>query len=428
MKIKDIRALEVLDSRGTPTILVKVILDNGLSASAIVPSGASTGKYEACELRDGDGARYGGQGVLQAMKNIKKIIKPALVGLNICDQEKIDRLMIKLDGTEDKTKLGANAILGVSLAVSRAAALSLNLPLYRYLTKFNPDFKGKFIMPMPMLNVLNGGKHANWATDIQEYMIVPKSAKSISQAIRMSAEVYRVLKKVLQVKDYTITVGDEGGFAPNLNNNGEAFSLLTEAIKKAGYELSKDFVFAIDVAASEFFENGSYHLKKEDKILNSKQLASFYLALRKKYPIVSIEDGFAEDDWSAFSKFNKEAAGKIQTVGDDLFVTNTNRLKRGIEEKSANSILIKLNQIGTITETVEAVLLARKNNLRSIISHRSGESEDSYIADFAVAMGVGQIKTGAPARGERTAKYNRLIEIEDELGKEAVLAKFPFAY
>lgn len=428
MKIKDIKAFEVLDSRGAPTVSVSVFLTNGLKGTAIVPSGASTGKYEACELRDGDGARYGGQGVLQAIKNIEKIIKPALIGLEVSAQEKIDRLMIKLDGTENKSRLGANAILGVSLAVSRAAALSLKLPLYRYLTKFNPDFKGKFIMPMPMLNVLNGGKHADWASDIQEYMIIPKSAKNISQAIRMSAEVYRVLKKVLQVKDYTVTVGDEGGFAPNLKSNGESFSLLEEAIRKAGYEPAKDFVFAIDVAASEFFEEGFYHLKKEDKKLSSKQLANFYLALRKKYPIVCIEDGFDEDDWSAFSQFNVVADGKIQTIGDDLFVTNTNRLRRGIEEKSANSILIKLNQIGTITETVEAIMLARRNNMTSVISHRSGETEDSYIADFAVAMGTGQIKTGAPARSERTAKYNRLMEIEHELGKECVLAKFPFSY
>lgn len=427
MKIKDITALEILDSRANPTVSVKVILENGVIASAAVPSGASTGKYEACELRDGDGNRFGGQGVLKAIDNIEKIIKPALLGISCDEQEKIDRIMIDLDNTENKSNLGANAILGVSLAVSRAAATSLNLPLYSYLSKFNPDFNGKFIMPMPMFNLLNGGKHADWAADIQEYMVIAKSAKSLAQAVRMGAEVYRVLKKVLKVKSYAISVGDEGGFAPDVDSNSEPFDLLKEAIEKAGYELGKDFVFAVDVAASEFFKDNAYHLKKEDVVLSGEELLDYYFSLMEKYEIVSIEDGFDEDDWQNFKAFNVRSKGKVQNVGDDLFVTNTSRLKKGIEEQSANSILIKLNQIGTITETVEAILLARKNNLTSIISHRSGETEDSYIADFAVAMGTGQIKTGAPARSERAAKYNRLMEIEAELGKKAVLAEFPFS-
>lgn len=426
MKIKDIKALELLDSRGNPTIKVKVILENGIEGAAMVPSGASTGKYEAHELRDGDGARYGGQGVLKAIENIDKKIKVALIGKEVEEQEEIDRLMIALDASDNKSNLGANAILGVSLAVARAAANSLNIPLYRYLSKFNPDFSGKFILPLPMLNVLNGGKHANWATDIQEYMIVPISAKNMAEAIRMSAEVYRVLKKVLHSKNYEVSVGDEGGFAPRVASNEETFALLAEAIEKADYVLGEDFVFAIDVAASEFYENGKYNLKKENKVLTGQELSDFYLSLEKKYPIVSYEDVFDEDDWESFRNFSKEKSTTAQIVGDDLFVTNVDRLKRGIEEKSANSILIKLNQIGTITETVEAILLARKNSLTSVISHRSGETEDSFIADFSVAMGTGQIKTGAPARSERTAKYNRLIEIEDELAGNSILAKFPF--
>ena len=425
MKIKDIKALEILDSRGNPTIAVKVILENGITASAMVPSGASTGAYEACELRDAD-KRYHGQGVLKAKNNILEIIKPALIGKEVENQLELDELMIALDGTENKSKLGANAILGVSLAICRAAALSLNLPLYRYLIKFNPDFNGKFQMPLPMLNVLNGGKHANWATDIQEYMIMPISAKTITEGIRMSAEVYQSLKKVLKDKAYNISVGDEGGFAPAVSSNEETFILLVAAIEAAGYKVNEDFIFCIDAAASEFYQDGKYHLKKENKILDGEELSQFYLDLSEKYPIKSFEDIFAEDDWDNFQNFTLKTAGKFQVMGDDLFVTNVKRLQKGIEEKSANSILIKLNQIGTVSETVKAILLARQHGLTSVISHRSGETEDTFISDLAVAMGTGQIKTGAPARSERTAKYNRLIEIEDELGSEAVLAKFPF--
>lgn len=426
MKIKDIKALELLDSRGIPTIKVKITLDNGLEASAMVPSGASTGSHEAHELRDGDGNRYGGQGVLKAINNIHKIIKPALVGKEVEEQEKLDRLMIELDASLNKENLGANAILAVSLAIARAAAKSLGLALYSYLSKLNPDFSGKFILPLPMLNVLNGGEHANWVSDFQEYMIIPISAKSFAQGIRMSAEVYRVLKKVLDNKDYNLSVGDEGGFAPDVKNNEEPFVLMSEAITKAGYKVGEDFAFAIDVAANEFYERNKYILRKENKIFSGLELSDFYLALGEKYPIISYEDIFAEDDWDNFRNFRERTKDKVQLVGDDLFVTNVTRLKKGIEEKSANSILIKLNQIGTITETVEAILLARKHGLSSVISHRSGETEDTFIADFSVAMGTGQIKTGAPTRSERTAKYNRLIEIEDELGSSAKLAKFPF--
>ena len=426
MKIKNIQALEILDSRGNPTLAVKVILENNIVGSAMVPSGASTGAYEACELRDGDSNRYGGQGVLRARKNIETIISPALIGEEVENQIELDKKMIALDGTENKEELGANAILGVSLALARAAALSLNIPLYRYLSKFNPEFNGKFIMPLPMLNVLNGGKHANWATDIQEYMIMPISAKTVAEGIRMSAEVYRVLKKVLYSKSYSVNVGDEGGFAPEVKSNEETFALLSEAVEKAGYKVGEDFIYCIDAAASEFYQEEKYDLKKEEKILSGAELSDFYLALAEKYPIKSFEDIFAEDDWENFKDFSAKTADRFQVVGDDLFVTNVKRLERGIAEKSANSILIKLNQIGTISETVEAILLARKNGLSSVISHRSGETEDTFIADFAVAMGTGQIKTGAPARSERTAKYNRLMEIEAELGEESVLAKFPF--
>jgi len=426
MKIKNIQAFEILDSRGNPSLAVKVILDNNIVGSAMVPSGASTGAYEACELRDGDSSRYGGQGVLKAKENIKTIIAPALIGEEVENQVELDKKMIVLDGTENKEKLGANAILGVSLALARAAALNLNIPLYRYLSKFNPDFDGKFIMPLPMLNVLNGGKHANWATDIQEYMIMPISAKTVAEAIRMSAEVYRVLKKVLHAKNYSVSVGDEGGFAPVVKSNEEPFTLLSEAVEKAGYKVAEDFIYCIDAAASEFHQEGKYNLQKEGKILSGTELSDFYLALAEKYPIKSFEDIFGEDDWENFQAFSAKTGDKFQIVGDDLFVTNVHRLERGIAEKSANSNLIKLNQIDTLSETIEAILLARKNGLSSIISHRSGETEDAFIADFVVAMGTGQIKTGAPARSERTAKYNRLMEIEAELGKEAVLANFPF--
>jgi enolase len=426
MKIQDIKALEILDSRGNPTVAATVILDNGASGTAMVPSGASTGSYEAVELRDNDKSRYGGLGVLNANKNIVEKIKPALIGFDPENQAEIDELMIKLDGTDNKANLGANAILAVSLAVARAAANGLNIPLYQYLTKFNPDFKGNYALPVPLMNVLNGGKHANWATDIQEYMILPIGAPTIAAAIRICAEIYQSLKKVLAAHNYNITVGDEGGFAPLVSSNEETFSLLVEAVKNAGYDLGRDIVFGIDAAATEFYAAGVYDLKKEGKTMNGAELMEFYAGLQKKYPIYSFEDIFAEDDWETFRAFTAKNANKVQVVGDDLYVTNVKRLERGIKEKTSNSILIKLNQIGTLSETVKTILLARESNMTAVISHRSGETEDSFIADLVVAMGTGQIKTGAPARSERTAKYNRLIAIEAELRDKASYSHFPY--
>jgi enolase len=426
MKITSITALQILDSRGNPTVQATVVLDNGLRASASVPSGASTGSHEAVELRDGDKNVYGGLGVLKAVDNIITKIAPALIGQDPTDQEKIDNLMIALDGTANKANLGANAILGVSLAVARVAALAVGQPLYQYLSRFNPNFKGAYQLPVPMMNFLNGGKHANWATDIQEYLILPVGASSFSEAIRMGAEVYQALKKVLKSKSYNINVGDEGGFAPAVSSNEETFSLLTEAVIAAGYKSEKDIVFGIDAAATEFFQNGAYHLKKEKAVWSSDELIGFYQDMAKKYPIRSFEDVLAEDDWSGFKKFTEAFNRQVQVVGDDLYVTNVKRLERGIAEKTTNSILIKLNQIGTLTETIKTINLARLNGLTAVVSHRSGETEDSFIADFVVAMGTGQIKTGAPARSERVCKYNRLLAIEAELGNKAEYAAFPF--
>ncbi|MBI3671230.1 phosphopyruvate hydratase [Candidatus Azambacteria bacterium] len=424
MKIKSISAIEVLDSRGSPTVEATVSLEDGYCGSAMVPSGASTGSYEAVELRD-DEKRYNGLGVRKAVENIEKIIAPELLGMDASEQEEIDRKMLGLDGTENKARLGANAILAVSLASARAAAASEKKPLYQYLSKFNPNFSGEFLMPLPMMNIMNGGKHASWATDIQEYMIMPVGAKTMADAVRMCAEIYFHLKKTLKEKGYSTNVGDEGGFAPAVASNEEPFLLMKEATKKAGYELGKDIVFCIDAAATEFYKNGKYELKKENKTLSSGELSEFYLEVAKKYPIVSMEDIFSEDDWDGFKNFMQKTDGKIQLVGDDLYVTNIKRLERGVKEKTTNSILIKLNQIGTLTETIEAISLARKNNMTAVISHRSGETEDDFIADLAVAMGTGEIKTGAPARSERTAKYNRLMKIEKELGEKAKLAKLP---
>jgi len=426
MKIKSIKALQILDSRGTPTLSATVTLDNGVTGWAAVPSGASTGSYEAVELRDGDQGVYGGNGVSKAISNIETKIAPVLIGFDPTDQMAIDEAMIALDGTENKAVLGANAILGVSLAVARAAAASLNQPLYQYLSKFNPEFNGTYQMPVPMMNVLNGGKHANWATDIQEYMILPVGAKSITGAVRMGAEIYQTLKKVLKDKGYGITVGDEGGFAPAVKSNEETFHLLSEAVVAAGYTLGEDIVFGIDSAATEFFQDGAYHLKKENKIFSSDELIAFYKDLAERHPIRSFEDVLAEDDWTGFKNFTDAFNGEVQVVGDDLYVTNVKRLARGIAEKTTNSILIKLNQIGTLTETVAAINEARKNGMTAVVSHRSGETEDAFIADLVVAMGTGQIKTGAPARSERTAKYNRLMAIEAELDGKSEYAVFPF--
>lgn len=426
MKIKTISALEILDSRGNPTIASTVILEDGSMGWAAVPSGASTGKYEAVELRDGDPKRYGGLGVLKAVENVNTKISGTVVGMNAEEQEKIDQKMIEVDGTKNKNNIGANAILAVSLAVARAEASAEKKPLYQYLTKFNPNHKEPYLMPIPQMNIMNGAKHANWATDIQEYMILPVGAKSEQDAVRMCVEVYHQLHKELKALGYAVTVGDEGGYAPQVQSNEEPFQRIKQAVDQLGYIFGKDFLIGIDAAASEFFKEGMYHLNKEGKTLTVDELLNFYQLLIQKYPIASIEDPFDQDDWQGFKKLNQLKGDKIQIVGDDIYVTNIERLKMGIIEKSTNSILIKLNQIGTLTETVQTILLARQNKMSSVVSHRSGETEDSFIADFAVAMGVGQIKAGAPARGERTAKYNRLLQIEKELGEKAVYAEFPF--
>lgn len=426
MKIKSLQAQEILDSRGNPTIECVTILDDGSTGWAAVPSGASTGKYEAVELRDNDPKRYGGAGVLKAIENVNTTIQSAVKGIEAADQEKLDKTMIELDGTENKAKLGANAILSVSLSAARAEAASEKKPLYEYLTKFNPNFEGTYIMPLTMMNVLNGGKHGNWASDIQEYIIFPTGAKSTQDSIRMGAEVYQALKSILKSKGYAVAVGDEGGYAPQFKSNEEPFQILMEAIQKSGYTPGVDIGLGIDGAASEFFKDGKYQLKKEGLVLTTDELVEFYLNLWKKYPIVSMEDVFDQDDWDGFKKLYQKTEGKIQVMGDDLFVTNIEKLQRGIDEKTCNSILIKLNQIGTLTETVDAVLMSRKAGMTAIVSHRSAETEDTFMADFVVAMGTGQIKTGAPARGERTAKYNQLMRIERELGNKAEFAKFPF--
>ncbi len=428
MKIKSIDAMEVLDSRGNPTVCATTVLEDGSKAEASVPSGASTGAYEAVELRDGDSKRYNGLGVLKAVDNVITKIAPSLIGQNAEDQRKIDELMIELDGTENKANLGANAILSVSMSVARAQAMAEKKPLYEYLTKFNPSHQNIYVMPVPMMNIMNGGKHANWATDIQEYMILPVGAESITQAVRMCAEVYGHLKKVLKASKYAVSIGDEGGFAPALGSNEEPFKLIMEAITKAGYQAGTDIVLAIDAAATEFFQDGHYQLKKEGLKVNSQELSDFYKKLTDKYPIISLEDIFGEDDWQGFEDYTKLVENKKQVVGDDLYVTDIKRLQRGIKEKTTNSILIKLNQIGTLTETVDTILLARKNGITSVVSHRSGETEDDFIADFTVAMATGQIKTGAPCRSERTVKYNRLMKIEKELANKSTYYKFPFYF
>ncbi|MCJ7740326.1 phosphopyruvate hydratase, partial [Candidatus Microgenomates bacterium] len=356
MKIKSVKALEILDSRGNPTVETFTSLEDSSVGWAAVPSGASTGKYEAVELRDGDKNRYLGAGVLKAVENVNQKISRVIRGLDAGNQEKLDRTMIELDGTENKANLGANAILSVSLSAARAQAVSEKKELYQYLTKFNPKFSGRYLMPIPEMNVMNGGKHANWATDIQEYMLFPIGAKTIAEAIRMNAEVYQLLKKIIKAKGYAISVGDEGGFAPNVGSNEEPFQLLSEAIKKSGYMLGKGISFGIDSAATEFYKDGKYKLNKEGKTVTSDGLAAFYIKLAAKYPIISMEDIFAEDDWDAFQKFTRSEGKKIQILGDDLYVTNRKRLQRGIEEKTTNSILIKLNQIGTLTETIETIL------------------------------------------------------------------------
>ncbi|GAA9339074.1 phosphopyruvate hydratase [Helicobacter pylori] len=411
LTIKDIHALEVMDSRGNPTIQASVILSDNTKASAIVPSGASTGKREALELRDNDKTRFLGKGVLRACENVNSVIKHHLIGLEAINQAFVDERLRALDGTPNYANLGANAVLGVSMALARASAKALNLPLYRYLGGANA-----LTLPVPMLNIINGGTHANNSIDFQEYMIMPLGFESFKEALRASAEVYHTLKKLLDEKNQLTSVGDEGGFAPNFNNNVEPLEVISQAIEKAGYKLGEEIALALDVASSELVdENFNYHLKGENKILDSHELVAYYKELVAKYPIVSIEDGLSEDDWEGWAFLSKELGRQIQLVGDDLFVTNANLLQKGIEKNIANAILIKPNQIGTISETLETIRLAKHHAYQCVMSHRSGESEDSFIADFAVALNTGEIKTGSTARSERIAKYNRLLEIEHEL-------------
>ncbi len=413
--IEFILAREVLDSRGNPTIEVEVLLNGGAWGSAIVPSGASTGEYEAVELRDGDRKRYNGKGVLTAVKNVNDIIFPEIAGLDALDQIYIDKLMCKIDGTENKEKLGANAILAVSLAVAHAASNALQIPLFQYIGGINSK-----VLPVPMMNVLNGGKHADNNVDIQEFMIVPVGSDSISEAIRWGAETFQALKKILSEKGYATSVGDEGGFAPNLKSNREALEIIVSAIEKAGYKPHEDIALALDPAASEFYRGDGYHLDAEDKILTAGEMVDFYSQLVDEFPVISIEDGLGEDDWEGWKVLNQSLGKRIQIMGDDIFVTNTRRLKRGIEEKTANSILIKLNQIGTLTETLDTIEMAKRAGYTSVVSHRSGESEDVTIAHVAVAVNSGQIKTGSLSRTDRIAKYNELIRIEETLGETGI--------
>ena len=412
--ITDVYAREIMDSRGNPTVEVEVYLEDGTIGRAAVPSGASTGQFEAVELRDSESPRYLGKGVLQAVANVNDIIGPAILGFDASEQVAIDRIMIELDGTPNKAKLGANAILGVSMAVARAAAESYDLPLFQYLGGTNAKE-----LPVPMMNILNGGAHADNNVDIQEFMIMPIGATSFMEALRYCAEVYHTLKGVLKSKGLATGVGDEGGFAPNLGSNEEALQVITEAIEKAGLVVGKDIVFAIDAASSEFYKDGKYHLAGEGKVKTAAEMVEYYAELCEKYPIYSIEDGLAEEDWEGWKLLTDRLGKTVQLVGDDLFVTNTERLSRGIKEDTANAILIKVNQIGTLTETFDAIEMAKRAGYTAVISHRSGETEDSTIADIAVAVNAGQIKTGAPARSERVAKYNQLLRIEDMLAETA---------
>lgn len=420
-EITNIKARQILDSRGTPTVEVDVYVDGVLSGRASVPSGASTGAFEAIELRDGDKDYYFGKSVLKAVKNVNEIIAPALLGENVLNQRKIDEKMIALDGTDNKSVLGANAILGVSLAVAKAGASIKKMPLYKYL-----GGEDAHVLPVPMMNIINGGKHADNSINIQEFMIMPVGAKTFSEGLRWCAEVYHSLKGVLKAKGLATAVGDEGGFAPNLKNDEDAFICIIDAIEKAGYRPGKDFKLAVDVAATEMYDeakkigkDGYYYFWKTDKLFSADEMIDFWKDMCKKYPIISIEDALAEEDWSSWQKLTKALGKKIQLVGDDLFVTNVKRLKKGIDMKVANAILIKVNQIGTLTETIDAMNLAKQNGYNSIVSHRSGETEDVTISDIVVSQNSGQIKSGAPCRTDRVAKYNQLLRIEEQLGKTA---------
>ena len=417
LEIEEVKALEVLDSRGNPTVQVEVMLEDGSYGVALVPSGASTGAFEAVELRDGDASRYLGKGVLKAVENVNTIIREAIVGMNAYDQVKLDKTLIELDGTENKAKLGANATLGVSLAVAKAASASVGMELYQYLG--GPNAK---VLPTPMMNILNGGKHADNTVNTQEFMIMPVGAKTFSECIRMCSEIYHTLKKVLNEKGLDTGVGDEGGFAPNLSSDEDALKCIVEAIEKAGYKPGEEVCLALDVAATEMYDEakkigqeGNYYFWKTKEIKTPDQMIDFLVELVEKYPIISIEDGLSEDDWDNWKKLTDRLGDKIQLVGDDLFVTNIKRLQKGLDNKISNSILIKLNQIGTLTETLDAIELAKRNGYTAVVSHRSGETEDVTLADVAVATNAGQIKTGAPCRTDRVAKYNRLLNIENDL-------------
>ncbi len=417
-EIIEILAREILDSRGNPTVEVEVWLDDGTHSRAAVPSGASTGIHEALELRDGDKGRYGGKGVLKAIEHVNDEIAEALIGMDSLDQIGVDQAMLELDGTPNKSKLGANAILGVSLAVARAAAEASGLPLYRYLGGV-----GARTLPVPMMNIMNGGAHANWqGTDLQEFMIAPVGAPTFCEAVRWGSETYQALKSVLKSKDYSTGVGDEGGFAPALSTNAEAVELILAAIEKAGYRPGEDICLALDPASSGFYEDGLYHLRTEGRKITSAEMVAMYDDWTRKYPIVVLEDGLAEDDWDGWKLLNQTIGERIELVGDDLFVTNVERISRGIAEKAANAVLIKLNQIGSLTETIDAIQLAHKAGWGAMVSHRSGETVDSFIADLTVAMGTGHLKTGAPCRSERVEKYNQLMRIEEELGDGAIYA------
>jgi enolase len=420
--IQSVHARQILDSRGNPTIEVDIRTENGYLGRAAVPSGASTGKHEAVELRDDDKSVYVGKGVLKAVENVNDIIFPELIGCSVFEQNLIDKIMLELDGTPNKAKLGANAILGVSLAAAKAAAQEANLPLYRYVGGTNAN-----TLPVPMMNILNGGSHADNSIDFQEFMIMPVKADTFSQSLRMGVEVFHTLKTVLKSKGYSTNVGDEGGFAPNIKSNEEAIEVVLQAIEKAGYKPGEDIFIAMDAAVSEFYENGLYHFKKSDgRKLSSDEMADYWTQWVAKYPIISIEDGMDEDDWAGWKTLTDSVGHKIQLVGDDLFVTNVTRLQQGIESQIANAVLVKVNQIGSLTETIDTVNLAKRNSYKSIMSHRSGETEDSTIADLAVALNTGQIKTGSASRSDRMAKYNQLLRIEEELGENAYFPGLKF--
>lgn len=420
--IQSVHARQILDSRGNPTIEVDIRTENGYLGRAAVPSGASTGKHEAVELRDDDKSVYVGKGVLKAVENVNDIIFPELIGCSVFEQNLIDKIMLELDGTPNKAKLGANAILGVSLAAAKAAAQEANLPLYRYVGGTNAN-----TLPVPMMNILNGGSHADNSIDFQEFMIMPAKADTFSQALRMGVEVFHTLKTVLKSKGYSTNVGDEGGFAPNIKSNEEAIEVVLQAIEKAGYKPGEEIFIAMDAAVSEFYEDGLYHFKKSDgRKLSSDEMADYWTQWVAKYPIISIEDGMDEDDWAGWKTLTESIGKKTQLVGDDLFVTNVNRLQQGIESQIANAVLVKVNQIGSLTETIDTVNLAKRNSYKSIMSHRSGETEDATIADLAVALNTGQIKTGSASRSDRMAKYNQLLRIEEELGESAYFPGLKF--